>query len=415
MCQTMSYYDEHFKKNLPPHQYDMVMEQFLTGRLDAKILPAVLAKRKDFRPAEFSFLLLENQDSMESLDFLSLGSSDQQEKLQKLHKQLCVEQAAWRTHLAKLKAHTLHLVISINKSCASKMPWMRLGRSRISDSCSAGALLVNQARTIASEHFSGSLQSSQCSQSGVSGVPVVYEWNFPKAGLRASRIVKEVVPIIAQTCSSDPKMVIHIVVPPCQPMFGKGEAVGDERAESIAQNVDRLCMELTNPSNGFCVRKVFGLWDADTFYSHDRDLGFEYWLVVSDSCRAKAKTGVFNHIFGNSVLMKRGAFPTMMKAMERRDFANWKQPLGFGDQKHPTSGHENYQWFSGVQLFGAVLGDLIKGSILTQNHVLVVVDGCFQSLLGAELQAGQLSAQSNLCWLELDPGEGPHQAGGSGD
>ena len=98
MCQTMSYYDEHFKKNLPPHQYDMVMEQFLTGRLDAKILPAVLAKRKDFRPAEFSFLLLENQDSMESLDFLSLGSSDQQEKLQKLHKQLCAEQAAWRTH-----------------------------------------------------------------------------------------------------------------------------------------------------------------------------------------------------------------------------------------------------------------------------------------------------------------------------
>ena len=99
------YYDEHFKKNLPPHQYDMVMEQFLTGRLDAKILPAVLAKRKDFRPAEFSFLLLENQDSMESLDFLSLGSSDQQEKLQKLHKQLCAEQAPWRTHLAKLKAH----------------------------------------------------------------------------------------------------------------------------------------------------------------------------------------------------------------------------------------------------------------------------------------------------------------------
>ena len=259
MCQTMSYYDEHFRKNLPPHQYDMVMEQFLTGRLDAKILPAVLAKRKDFRPAEFSFLLLENQDSMESLDFLSLGSSDQQEKLQKLHKQLCIEQAAWR-------------------------------------------------------------KSSQGSQSGVNGVPVVYEWNFPKAGLRASRIMSQVVPIIAQTCSSDPKMVIHIVVPPCQPMFGKGEAMRDERAASIAQNIDRLWGELANPHNGLCVRKVVGLWGSDTFYSHDRDLGFEYCLVVSDSCRAKAKIGVFNHIFGNSVLMKRGAFPTMMRAMERKDF-----------------------------------------------------------------------------------------------
>ena len=38
-----------------------------------------------------------------------------------------------------------------------------------------------------------------------------------------------------------------------------------------------------------------------------------------------------------------------------------------------------------------------------------------QSLLGAELQARQLSAQSNLSWLELDPGEGPYQAGGSVD
>ena len=38
-----------------------------------------------------------------------------------------------------------------------------------------------------------------------------------------------------------------------------------------------------------------------------------------------------------------------------------------------------------------------------------------QSLLGAELQAGQLSAQGNLSWLELDSGEGPHQAGGSVD
>ena len=266
MCQTMSYYDEHFKK-------------------------------KDFRPAEFSFLLLENQDSMESLDFLSLGSSDQQEKLRKLQKQLCVEQAAWRTHLAKLKAHEDAALGDFNQQVMRQQDaldeaWKEQKtlnlQIHVSDSCSAGALLVSQARTIASEHFSGSLQSSSCSQSGVQGVPVIYEWNFPKAGLRASRIFNQVVPIIAQTCSSDPKMVIHIVVPPCQPMFGKGEAVGDERAESVAQNVDRLWGELANPSNGLCVRKVVGLWDSDTFYSHDRDLGFEYWLVVSDSCRAKA-------------------------------------------------------------------------------------------------------------------------------
>ena len=255
----------------------MVMEQFLTGRLDAKILPAVL----DFRPAEFSFLLLENQDSMESLDFLSLGSSDQQEKLQKLRKQLCVEQAAWRTHLAKLKAYEDAALGDFNQQVmrqqdASDEAWKEQKtlnlQIHVSDSCSGGALLVSQARTIAIEHFSGSLQSSQCSQSGVSGVPVVYGWNFPKVGLRASRIMKEVVPIIAQTWLSDTKMVIHIVVPPCQPMFGKGEAVGDEGAGRIAQNIDK---------------GLAGAGD-DTFYSRDRDLGFECWLVVSDSCQRLA-------------------------------------------------------------------------------------------------------------------------------
>jgi len=190
-------------------------------------------------------------------------------------------------------------------------------------------------------------------------------------------------------------MVMHIVVPPCQPQFGKGEAVGDERAESIVQNIDRLWGDLTNPTNGLCVRKVVGLWDSETFYSHDRDLGFEYWLVVSDSCRVPGKTGVFSHIFGNSVLMKRGAFPTMMKAMERKDFANWKQPLGFGDQKHITSGHDSYQWFSGAQLFGAVLGELIKGSVLTQNHVLVVVDGCLYDAETAKACLEQNCKQGN--------------------
>ena len=57
----------------------------------------------------------------------------------------------------------------------------------MSETCSAGALLVSQARTIASEHFSGSLQSSQCS--GVSGVPVVCEWNFPKAEVSGVSVV----------------------------------------------------------------------------------------------------------------------------------------------------------------------------------------------------------------------------------
>ena len=69
--------------------------------------------------------------------------------------------------------------------------------------------------------------------------------------------------------------------------------------------------------------------------------------------------------------------------------------MGFGDQKHPTSGHESYQWFSGAQLFGAVLGELIKGPILTQNHVLVVVDGCLYDAETAKAFLEQNCKQGN--------------------
>ena len=115
---------------------------------------------------------------MESLDFLSLGSPDQQEKLQKLRKQLCIEQAAW-----KLKAHEDAALVDFNQQVMRQQDaldeaWKEQKtlnlQIHVSDSCSAGALLVSQARTIASEHLSGSLQSSQGSQSGVHGVPVVY-------------------------------------------------------------------------------------------------------------------------------------------------------------------------------------------------------------------------------------------------
>ena len=149
MCQTMSYHDEHFKKNLPPHQYDMVMEQFLTGRLDAKFLPAVLAKRKDFRPAEFSF-----QISRRSCE--SCASN-------------CVSSRR-RTHLAKLKAHEDAALGDFNQQVMRQQDvldetWKEQKtlnlQIHVSDSCSAGALLVSQARTIASKHFNGSLQSSR--------------------------------------------------------------------------------------------------------------------------------------------------------------------------------------------------------------------------------------------------------------
>ena len=103
--------------------------------------------------------------------------------------------------------------------------------------------------------------------------------------------------------------------------------------------------------------KVLGLFNEQTFYSDDRDLSAEWWLVFSSQAKVPGKKNLFNHVFGASSLLKRGALGHLLQAMSRRDFKDWTKPLGFegaGDT------HRNYrvemrQWFSGSALYVSLL------------------------------------------------------------
>ena len=373
MAQAMCYFDDHFQKALKPDRFDQVKSDWLAGKLDTQILPAVLAKRKDFQPRDFQFVLLEQQDALSGLNFLSLGSSEKQESLQRLHKQLGQEQKAWRAHMAKVKAHEDSSMGSFNRQVSRQQEaleeaWQEQSTKFIQVfSCAdvAGAiLLVNQAKAmIADEQLKDA-----------SGIPCIFEWNFPKAGARASKLIPAVASTIAVSCSENPKTVIHVVIPPCQPVYGKGDSAGDERIASIEDHVNNLWQQLNDPSHRLSVRKVNALWNSETFYSSDRELGFEVWLVLAESTRDVSKsTRSYNNVFGNSSLLKRGAFPFLLNAMERKDFQNWKAPLGF-DQGKVAHGQDTAQWFSGVQVFCSSITELRKGSILQKDDFLLVAD-----------------------------------------
>eukprot|EP00913_Durusdinium_trenchii_P001026 g944.t1 len=272
MAQAMCYFDDHFQKALKPDRFDQVKSDWLAGKLDTQILPAVLAKRKDFQPRDFQFVLLEQQDALSGLNFLSLGSSEKQESLQRLHKQLGQEQKAWRAHMAKVKAHEDSSMGSFNRQVSRQQEaleeaWQEQSTKFIQVfSCAdvAGAiLLVNQAKAmIADEQLKDA-----------SGIPCIFEWNFPKAGARASKLIPAVASTIAVSCSENPKTVIHVVIPPCQPVYGKGDSAGDERIASIEDHVNNLWQQLNDPSHRLSVRKVNALWNSETFYSSDREPG----------------------------------------------------------------------------------------------------------------------------------------------
>ena len=102
---------------------------------------------------------------------------------------------------------------------------------------------------------------------------------------------------------------------------------------------------------------MHGLYNEQTFYSDERDLTVEWWLVLSTLARQRGKKNMFNHVFGASDLFKRAASGKLLQALARKDFKDWTQPLGF-----EGSGvtHNNYciemrQWFSGAPLYTSLL------------------------------------------------------------
>ncbi|CAJ1372901.1 unnamed protein product [Effrenium voratum] len=342
-------------------------------------LCAVTAKRKEFKAKDFVFVVQDS--SAPSRDFLNDATSQQKcEALLKMHRQLTHEQKAWRTHLQRLKAFEDFELSDWNTQTARQ-------EEKLEEAWSTHSLAFYQVHEASDIAAAMRLVASHRQLADAltplarADVPVVCEWNIPKAGVDASKHIGPVVQHIALSCSSDPQMTIHIVplgIPPCQPMYGKGEATGDQRLESIQQHIDRWHAELVKPQHKLLVRKVHATWDAATFYSPDRELGWEVWLVLSESVRARNKTHVYNHIFGNSTLMKRGAFPTFLQSMERRDFKNWRVPLGFdgSGNVHRNQATEMLQWFSGSVLHSCIIEALAANSILTDQSRVQVAD-CF--------------------------------------
>lgn len=106
--------------------------------------------------------------------------------------------------------------------------------------------------------------------------------------------------------------------------------------------------------------EVHGIWNEQTFYSDERELSFEWWLVLAESARQKGKKNLYNHAFGASTLLRRGAVGHLLQAMARKDFRDWTKPMGF---EGSASTHNNYrvemrQWSSGSALYSALLRGL---------------------------------------------------------
>ncbi|CAJ1396675.1 unnamed protein product [Effrenium voratum] len=375
MAQLMQHYNHAFVKMLPQDRYKELMTMWNSGLVDSKVMPAIMAKRKEFEPRDLAFLAL--QDDRAPRNFLNpAGTAEKQEALKRLVKQLQHEQRAWRVYLQKAKASDDMQRGDWNVQVARQQERLEEAWQSLSSAwcVTTAAKDLSTAMPHVAAHRHMLADAADAVQ--VHQVVQVFEWNIPKAGGEASKKAEEAAKAIALSCSTDPQMAIHIVIPPCQPCYGKMDSSGDERVESTARHVELWLDQLSKPEHKLLIRKVRVTWSAETFYSPERELAWEAWITLSSTTRVPNKASSFNHVLGNSPLLKRGAFPVFINAMARKDFRNWKVPLGFdgaGGSNNALS-IEQLQWFSGSELHSQFLRHLFMGSSLGKQSRVQVID-----------------------------------------
>ena len=149
---------------------------------------------------------------------------------------------------------------------------------------------------------------------------------------------------------------MYIIVPPNQPVHGVGRVSKHERDQKVLAHQLLWKSEPETMDNAIILR-ASALFDVETMYSDERDLGIELWVVLPQGPPA-AETGddgmavlqspastqsqgsqstvsqslqsiQSKNVFASSVLVKRKAIPGLVHCMERSKMQNFGKDLSF--------------------------------------------------------------------------------------
>ena len=153
--------------------------------------------------------------------------------------------------------------------------------------------------------------------------------NLPMLDLHGSGQIKSLVTRIASEIRQSPSLTVFLVAPPKQPVFGTGKVsklVGEQKVLAH-QELWRAELEA---ADGTYLHRCTGLYDHDSMYSDERDLGVELWCVAADipeDASASAKS-----VFSTSVLLKRKAVPGFFAMLSAKvpcstSAKTWRLPM----------------------------------------------------------------------------------------
>ena len=173
-------------------------------------------------------------------------------------------------------------------------------------------------------------------------------------GVQASAVVKLLVGKIQSAVLHSSSAAMYVVVPPNQVPYGLGRLAKKERDAKVAAHQAMWKAEFDS-CDSLSIQKATVLFDQESMYSDDRDLGLELWLILPAS--ADGEDAGIKNVFASSTLVKRKAVPGLVLAMERSSMSNFGQDLQFASSGS-TPGDAD------LERSGACFSDLVLVSVL---------------------------------------------------
>ena len=374
MAAMIVHFQSELQSSLPPGEHQKFMQNWRCGFLDSKLLPEVVAMRPDFKIGDIWSSVSQSSSPDLPVDFAV--DEDAEESLRlliTLARALKKEQDSMRAHRAAVHRHAVQTIAAecdwqTDKNKAINEAWdshkvyyqvvsaKNLASAEAFENSShrllAGRLLKEKGQVplfaAKSERFGFPVksQSSNLSPFGccfvVAKVPVLAVLNIPMLGVVASTVVTSMVTKMASDLSNAPTTAMYIVIPPNQPPHGTGRVSKAERDQKVALHQSLWKTEIDTCQTLHLI-KASGLFDVDSMYSEERDLGIEFWIIMqgsvapddgqesqsTQSTQSMQSTQPSKNLFASSVLVKRKAVPGLVQCMERAKMANFAKDLAF--------------------------------------------------------------------------------------
>ena len=399
MACFMVHFEDDLKKNLGEDEFAKVQSNWRTGVLDSKLMPEVVAMRPDFKLADLPFGTAAGLQAAPMLpeDFsLDEDAQEATRNLISLARQLKKEEDYMRGHRAAAHRHQVN-------SLAAECEWKRSVQGAVDVAYDEHSLYYSvqacKSLSVAQPAFHAVHRtlSARLLQKK-EDVPCIAICNLPMLGHAASSLIRPMVAHIAQELAQAPSVTMYVMIPPNQTESGAGRVPKSERDRKVAAHLSLWQAEI-EAAPGLQALQAKALFDHETMYSDERDLGFDLWLLVSDTVAENLQA---QNVFGSSVLVKRKAIPGLVHCMPRGDMTNFSKDLTFAANAgtHGDADLEKKQWFSGRAFFSDLILAAVKGTKLSGKNTVLIRD---ETMYDAELAlaVAKLNGMAQKSWPDL--------------